>query len=76
MMHKERRAATTGLPVSMYRHKNYKIGAVRLLELLLQKLRQAVEELLYIFGSAFVMENENSGCLVGCDESLIASVLC
>ncbi|KAH0883526.1 hypothetical protein HID58_059622 [Brassica napus] len=38
------------------------------------KLRQAVEELLYIFGSAFVMENENSGCLVGCDESLIASI--
>ncbi|WZZ50201.1 hypothetical protein YC2023_050308 [Brassica napus] len=73
MMHKERRAATTGLSVSMYRHKNYKIGAVRLPG---TKLRQAVEELLYIFGSAFVMENENSGCLVGCDESLIASVLC
>ncbi|KAH0879350.1 hypothetical protein HID58_066744, partial [Brassica napus] len=37
--------------------------------------RQAVEELLYIFGSAFVMENENLGCLVGCGEPLIASVL-
>ncbi|KAH0878561.1 hypothetical protein HID58_057704 [Brassica napus] len=37
-------------------------------------VRQTVEELLYIFGSAFFMEIENSDCLVVCGESLIALV--
>ncbi|KAF8112481.1 hypothetical protein N665_0064s0106 [Sinapis alba] len=33
-------------------------------------VRQAVEELLNIFGSPFSTENGNSGCFVGCGESL------
>ncbi|VVA91822.1 unnamed protein product [Arabis nemorensis] len=33
-------------------------------------VRQAVEELLNMFGSPFFMENGNSGCFVGCGESL------
>ncbi|CAG7860618.1 unnamed protein product [Brassica rapa] len=37
-------------------------------------VRQTVEELLYILGSAFFMEIENSDCLVVCGESLIALV--
>ncbi|CAN7123589.1 unnamed protein product [Brassica rapa subsp. narinosa] len=37
-------------------------------------VRQTVEELLYIFGSAFFMEIENLDCLVVCGESLIALV--
>ncbi|KAG5415530.1 hypothetical protein IGI04_003097 [Brassica rapa subsp. trilocularis] len=70
---KKRRAATTSL-ISMYCQTDCKKDVCLVPVTATAIVRQTVEELLYIFGSAFFMEIENSDCLVVCSESLIALV--